>query len=57
MVNFIDEVMRFPYSITFKICCLGKGGKKKEESIQLAESADDIDIEAIEEKVLKKRWL
>ena len=28
--------------------------KKKEESIQLAESTDDIDIEAIEEKVLKK---
>ena len=28
--------------------------KKKEESIELAESADDIDIEAIEEKVLKK---
>jgi hypothetical protein len=28
--------------------------KKKEESIKLAESADDIDIEAIEEKVLKK---
>jgi hypothetical protein len=28
--------------------------EKKEESIKLAESADDIDIEAIEEKVLKK---
>ena len=28
--------------------------KKKEESIELAESADGIDIEAIEEKVLKK---
>ena len=28
--------------------------KKKEESIELAEGADDIDIEAIEEKVLKK---
>ena len=28
--------------------------KKKEESIELAESADDIDIEAIEEKVFKK---
>ena len=28
--------------------------KKKEKSIELVESADDIDIEAIEEKVLKK---
>ena len=28
--------------------------KKKEEIIELAESAEDIDIEAIEEKVLKK---
>ena len=28
--------------------------KKKEESIKLAERADDIDIDAIEEKVLKK---
>ena len=28
--------------------------KKKEESIELAISIDDIDIEAIEEKVLKK---
>ena len=29
--------------------------KKKEESIELAESANGIDIEAIEEKVLKKK--
>ena len=28
--------------------------EKKEESIELPESTDDIDIEAIEEKVLKK---
>ena len=28
--------------------------KKKEESIELAESTDDIDIDAIEEKILKK---
>ena len=28
--------------------------KKKEESIELAKSTDDIDIEGIEEKVLKK---
>ena len=28
--------------------------KKKEESIELTESSDDIDIKAIEEKVLKK---
>ena len=28
--------------------------KKKEEIIELSEGADDIDIEAIEEKVLKK---
>ena len=31
-----------------------KSAQEQEESIELAESADDIDIEAIEEKVLKK---